>query len=505
MKRNIAFRAKCSKVTKLRANSCPRFVVVATLLALWFTTPINGVAQITFGNPTNYPVGTQPGAVATGDFNHDGKLDLAVANTASNNISILLGNGDGTFQTTMNYAVGQDPVSIAVVDLNLDNKLDLAVAFSGNNPPGPTGGVSLLRGNGDGTFQSATTVASSDYPTGIATGDFNNDGKPDLAVSNGVASVSVSLGNGDGTFQSVNYNVTGIAASVVVGDFNGDNKQDLAVTTGFSVGSEVRNGNASVLLGNGDGSFQPAVETSLGGGAWSGAVGDFNGDQKLDLAFIIKPNVFAPPAEAIALGNGDGTFGSRQNIGGADFASSVMVNDLNEDGAPDIVDVSYPVTHALHIFLGLGDGTFHQPQTLVFSSLYLGGTGIGDFNGDGLADLAVTMYPQNVLAILLNTTTDFALSLSALTPVMVSPGQSATSRLTTTAGNGFTGSVSFSCSVQPTSALAPQCSINPTSVNPGTTATLAITTTGSRAALAVPSRRYGLLYAVWLPVCGLTW
>ena len=184
MKRNIAFRAKCSKVTKLRANSCPRFVVVATLLALWFTTPINGVAQITFGNPTNYPVGTQPGAVATGDFNHDGKLDMAVANTASNNISILLGNSDGTFQTTMNYAVGQDPVSIAAVDLNLDNKLDLAVAFHGGNPPGPTGGVSLLLGNGDGTFQSATTLASSDYPTGVATGDFNNDAKPELAVSN---------------------------------------------------------------------------------------------------------------------------------------------------------------------------------------------------------------------------------------------------------------------------------------------------------------------------------
>ena len=503
MKRNIAVRAKCPKPANHRVHSCPKFVVVATLLALWFTTPVSGVAQITFGNPTNYPVGTQPGAVATGDFNQDGKLDLAVANAASNNISILLGNGDGTFQTTMNYAVGPDPVSIGVVDLNLDNNLDLAAAFYGNNPPAPTGGVTLLLGNGDGTFQSATTLASSDYPTGVATGDFNNDTKPDLAVSNIDGPVSVFLGNGDGTFHSaVNYNVTGDATSVVVGDFNGDNKQDLAVTTLITFGSEGRDGKASVLLGNGDGSFQPATETSLDGAAWSGTVGDFNGDQKLDVAFFIKQgSVFGVPTEAIVLGNGDGTFRSPQIIGAPDGATWVTVDDINEDGAPDLVALD---GGSLNIYLGRGDGSFQPPQT-VFSSSGLGGVTIGDFNGDGLLDLAVTMYyPQNLVGTLLNTTRDFALSLSALTPLTVAPGQSDTSTVTTTAANGFTGSVSFACSVQATSTLAPQCSINPASVNPGTTATLTITTAGPRSALALPSRRYGLLYALWLPVCGLT-
>ena len=130
---------------------------------------------------------------------------------------------------------------------------------------------------------------------------------------------------------------------------------------------------------------------------------------------------------------------ARQIIGGADFATSVMVNDLNEDRAPDVVGFSYPVTHALHIFQGLGDGTFRQPETLVFSSFGPGGIAMGDFNGDGLADLAVTMYPQNVVSIFLNTTIDFALSLSDPAPLTVRAGQSATSAVMTTAANGFAG------------------------------------------------------------------
>ena len=481
-----------------------RFKTAALMLSLLFTAASNAKAATSFGNPTNYPVGTTPRAVVTGDFNRDGRLDLAAANSGSNTVSILLGNLDGTFQAAVNYSVGLDPVSIVVVDLNNDKTLDLAVAFHGDQSSAQTGGVSLLLGSGNGTFQAATTLASTSYPTSIGAGDFNIDGKADLAVSDFDAPVSVFLGNGDGTFHAaVNYNVTGDASFVVVGDFNSDNKPDLAVTTQISLHSEQLDGKASVLLGKGDGSFLPAVETSLGGAAWSGAVGDFNGDQKLDLAFIIKPtSVFGVTAEAIALGNGGGTFGSPQIIGGADFATSVMVNDLNEDRVPDVVGFSYPVTHALHIFLGLGDGTFHQPETLVFSSFGPGGIAMGDFNGDGLADLAVTMDPQNVVSIFLNTTVDFALSLSDLAPLIVRAGQSATSTVMTTAANGFTGSVSFTCSVQPTPTLAPQCSISPSSLNPGTPATLTITTQAPQAALASPFGSSGLLYAIWMPIFG---
>ncbi len=463
-----------------------------------------GVAQITFGPPTDYPVGTTPGAVAAGDFNNDGKLDLAVANSSSNDISILLGNADGTFQSAVNYSVGLKPVSIAVVDLNLDNKKDLAVAFQGDIPS-KRGGISLLLGNGDGTFQPITGLASSDYPTGIVAGDFNGDRKPDLAISNTGGPVSVFLGNGDGTFRSaVNYDVTGDALSISVGDFNGDTKQDLLVTTVIFSIFEVRNGKASVLLGKGDGSFQAATETSLGGAAYLGAIGDFNGDGHLDLAFITKQNVFSIPSIEVVLGRGDGTFGAGAFIDSNNFDSFMTVADLNADGTPDLLALSFPVVPAARVFLGQGDGTFQLAQTVVFSSFGPGAAAIADFNGDLLPDLAVTMHPQNVVSILLNTTTDFTLSASALTPATVNPGQSATSSLTVGAANGFTGSVSLTCSLSPKPEHAPQCSISPSSVTPGTPATLTVTTTGSQAGLASPWGRAGLFYALWLPVCGLT-
>src|SRR5579862_1673314 len=240
-----------------------------------------------FGAPASYAVGTglgPVGSVALGDFNGDGKADLVVTNYPDSSVSVLLGNGDGTFQSKVDYSAGPQPVSVAVGDFNGDGKVDLVVA-NGNDGPS---NVSVLLGNGDGTFQAAAnySVGSLLYPymspASVAVGDFNGDGKADLATANQFGNVSVLLGNGDGTFETAAHYPAGAGAvAVAVGDFNGDGKADL-VTVNYADNS------LSVLLGNGDGTFQASVNYTLATFPYvspdSVAVADFNGDGKADLA-----------------------------------------------------------------------------------------------------------------------------------------------------------------------------------------------------------------------------
>jgi hypothetical protein len=278
-----------------------------------------------------YGVGSWPWSVAIEDLDGDNAPDIAVANPESDDISVLLGNGDGTFQPSVNYDAGDWSFCLAIEDLNGDNAPDLAVTIDTNT-------VSILLGNGDGTFQAPIGYGAGDMPALVAVGDLNGDDVPDLAVANNEShDVSVLLGNGDGTFQTaVNHTVVSYPFSVAIGNFNGDNMPDLAVANMGDMYEPVVS-DVSVLLGNGDGSFQAAVNYEAGILPTSVAIGDLNGDGREDLAVTIIGGFFPGLSRlAVFLGNGDGTFTAPLKFRTGNGPTSVAIRDLNGDGREDL-------------------------------------------------------------------------------------------------------------------------------------------------------------------------
>jgi hypothetical protein len=442
-----------------------------------------GNGDSTFRPLVKYPDGVNASQLVVGDFNGDGKPDLANTNNTDDNVSVFLGQGDGRFQSRVTYGTGRAPRFLVVADFNGDGKQDLATVTCSSSGACDTSAVDLLFGNGNGTFQPHVDQDLGVPGQSMVAGDFNLDGIPDSAIGTGTDSVSgavsVFLGKGDGTFQTpVDYGIGGIGFSLAAEDFNGDGMQDLAV-------ARADQSVVTLLLGHGDGSFQRESDYVLSGVLPVG-VGDFNADGKRDLVFAGGIGAYFAP---VLLNIANISPFTLSVVKGGSGTGTVNINPGWINCVPDC---SRRFSKGSKVSL-----TAHADP----ASRFTGWSG-GSCSGTGTCNLTLTA-DQTVTATF-NLTPEFSVSASDPDPNPISPGQSSTATVNADGVNGFSSSVSLTCSVQPMPAHAPQCSVSPNSITPGTPATLTITTTAPVAAQALPfgnpSRPFN---ALWLPIAGL--
>jgi hypothetical protein len=333
----------------------------------------------------NYYAGVFPVSVAVADLDGDSAPDLVTANVDGDDVSVLLGAGDGTVRFLARFAVVDGPFSVAAADLDGDTVPDLATANFYSDD------VSVLLGNGDGTFQAAASFAAGDAPGFIAVADFDRDSVPDLVAANvGTDDVSVLLGNGDGTFQAaVAFAVGNQPRALAVADLNSDTLLDVVTTNAVS-------DDVSVLLGNGDGTFQAAASFAAGDIPRWVAVADLDRDEIPDL---VTAN-FRSSDVHVLLGNGDGTFRAPVAFaaGGGPFA--VAVANIDGDTTPDIVTANLD-SEDVSVLPGNGDGTF-QAATAYWAGFDPQGIAVTDLNGDGAPDVVTANGSSHNVTVLTN-------------------------------------------------------------------------------------------------------
>jgi hypothetical protein len=311
------------------------------------------------------------------DLRGIGKVDIIATNRDDNTISVLLGNGDGTFQSQISYSVGPvntAPLDVAVGDFNKDGHLDVVTVDASN-------GISVLQGNGNGSFQAPTLYTGGYSVSGVAVADLNRDGNLDIVISSWYGA-TVFLGTGGGAFApGVSYGVP-FGNSIAIGDLNGDKKLDIVIADQYD-------STVYALLGKGDGTFKPAVGYAIDWNSQSIVLADFNGDGKLDVAVGNSAGALG----TVALGNGDGTFRASSNYAfSSDTAITIGSADFNHDGTPDVV-LAGNAPNTLSILLSDSHGVLGTPTPIVITDQGWGVTGYivatGDFNHDGKADIVV--------------------------------------------------------------------------------------------------------------------
>jgi len=332
-----------------------------------------GQGDGTFPTTVDYPVGEEPRSVVAADVDDDGNLDLVSANSQEHTASLLRGNGDGTFQPAVNHWAGNEPMDLVSSDFDGDGNLDLALADEGSDS------ICVLIGHGDGSFRAPPTEPVGETPYSAALADFNGDGDLDAATANlDGENVSVLLGDGQGGFQpAVEYGVGGRATWIVAEDLDHDGVADLAATH--------RSGSVSVLLGDGDGTFQPAVDYFCAYSAVFVSAVNLNGDNHLDL--LVGNDQEYDSTVTILLGNGDGTF--QPAVLYPDLAiifAGMVTVDMDGDGDLDIA-LGDAFIGGIILLLNDGDGAFAFHELLWLQDQVSSGLA-ADLNGDMITDLA---------------------------------------------------------------------------------------------------------------------
>lgn len=293
-----------------------------------------------------YAVGKNPTAVKAGDFNQDGFSDLVTSNISANTLSILIGNGDGSFQPHVSIPACKEPRNLAIRDFDDDTHQDLAIACSGSDD------VAIFLGRGDGTFEKAALYHVNRTPVSIASGDFNSDRHLDLVTALRNDKLQLFFGNGNGTFRlGPLYEYGDTPTSVASADLNQDGHLDLAVTNGGPMSSAV-----SIWLGQGDGNFLRPTDYRTGKRPLSVSFADFNNDGAMDLLVVNgQMNTIT-----VFLGNGDGTFQDGIDSGGDAGPNHGLAQDFDGDDVFDAAVVNIQ-SGSISVLFGKGDGSFYYP------------------------------------------------------------------------------------------------------------------------------------------------